>query len=77
MKYLSRSEASEFLTSQGTPVASKTLQKYASLGGGPTYQKFGNRALYTEQSLLKWVNEKISAPIKSTSELVRENGGMK
>jgi len=39
---LTRQEAAEYLTEVlGTPVSFKTLQKYATVGGGPRYQKFG------------------------------------
>lgn len=73
MQYLSRSEAAEFLTERGIPIAKTTLQKYATVGGGPEYQKFGNRTLYTQQSLLEWAQKKLSKPIKSSSEI--DNGG--
>lgn len=68
MQHLTRAQASEFLTSQGYPVARSTLQKYATVGGGPLYQRFGNRVLYTEANLLDWVKNKLSTPIVSTSE---------
>lgn len=61
-QYLTRKEAAEYLTEQGTPVAPTTLQKYATVGGGPEYEIFGNRALYTKNNLNRWVKNKLSPP---------------
>ena len=69
MHYLSRSEAADFLKERGLPIAKTTLQKYATIGGGPRYQRFGNRALYTEDNLLAWAEKRMSAPVASSSEL--------
>jgi len=68
MLYLSRTEASEFLTEKGFPVAKNTLQKYATVGGGPLYAKFGNRCLYQESQLLEWAESKLE-PCRNTSDL--------
>ncbi len=67
MRYLSRSAASEFLTHNGYPVAKNTLQKYATVGGGPKYRHFGKRVLYTPDELLAWAESKLSAPMTSSS----------
>ena len=40
---LTRREAAEFLTHQGYSVAPTTLAKYATVGGGPVFEKFGRR----------------------------------
>lgn len=46
-RYLSRADASEYLThTRGLPTAKTTLQKLASVGGGPRYRRFGNRSVY-------------------------------
>lgn len=68
MQYLSRTAAADYLTNLGIPVAKSTLQKYATIGGGPGFQKFGNRALYTKEALLEWANAKLSEPKRSTSD---------
>jgi hypothetical protein len=65
---LLRSEAADFLTDSGYPITKFSLQKLASTGGGPTYQIFGNKSLYTPENLLAWARAKISAPRRSTSE---------
>jgi hypothetical protein len=70
--YLSRSEASHFLCDRGLSVAVGTLAKYACVGGGPRFVKFGRKPLYTKQSLEEWIAEKLSAEIASTSELTND-----
>jgi hypothetical protein len=66
--YLLRSESADFLTDSGFKTTKFNLQKLASIGGGPVYRIFGNRALYTPEDLLKWASEKLSSPRRSTSE---------
>lgn len=67
-EYLTRPEAADYLTARGLRVTKATLQKWATTGGGPTYQIFGNKALYTPPNLDAWAQEKLSAPRRSTSE---------
>jgi len=50
-KYLDRAEAAEYLTERGFKFKKGTLQKLATIGGGPAYARFGNRALYTPENL--------------------------
>lgn len=64
-----RMQASDFLTELGFKVAEATLAKYATVGGGPKFMKFGRRVLYSEDALLVWANGKLSGPAGSTSEL--------
>lgn len=68
--FLERSQAAEYLTARGLRVSKNTLQKWATTGGGPTYQRFGLRAVYTRQNLDAWADAKLSAPRCSTSEAV-------
>ncbi|MFV8816666.1 DNA-binding protein [Haliea sp. E17] len=65
---LTRKEAAEFLNENGFPGTAKTLQKLASVGGGPEYQIFGNKALYQPQSLLEWAQSRLSAPRRHAGE---------
>lgn len=65
---LTRAEAAAFLTERGYRVAYATLNKYATVGGGPLFTSFGRRPLYRPVDLLAWVAEKSSAPRRSTSE---------
>ena len=78
MPYISRAEAAAFLAELGFPVAKNTLQKYASVGGGPPYSKFGNRCLYEHSKLLKWAESKVThheCPHASRSGSMRKKVG--
>ncbi|NJL50473.1 MAG: helix-turn-helix domain-containing protein [Blastochloris sp.] len=66
--YLTRSEAADYLSAQGAAISKNTLQKFATIGGGPIYRRFGNKALYTRSDLDAWLREKVGAPRRSTSE---------
>jgi hypothetical protein len=66
-EFLSRVEAAEYLTSRGLKTAYTTLTKLASIGGGPEYQIWGNRAVYTPKGLDTHIERKLSAPRRSTS----------
>lgn len=65
---LTRSEASAFLSERGFRVAYATLNKYATVGGGPTFESFGRRPLYKPSDLLSWVASKTSGQRRHTSE---------
>ena len=65
---LTRAEAATFLSERGFRVAYATLNKYASVGGGPLYESFGRRPLYRPADLLAWVASRSSGPRRSTSE---------
>jgi hypothetical protein len=65
---LSRREAADYLTERGYRTAASTLAKLASVGGGPVFEKFGRRPLYTPGSLLSWVAARSSGPLRNTSE---------
>ena len=64
-----RSEAAVFLSERGYRVAYATLNKYAVIGGGPAFTKFGRKPLYTQDDLLTWAQSKTSRLVHSTSEL--------
>lgn len=66
-EYLERAEAAEYLTARGLRTSKNTLQKYATVGGGPVYRRFGARAVYTAADLDAWAEKKLSAPRASTS----------
>lgn len=68
-KFLERAAAAEYLTERGLRITKGTLGKLATTGGGPTYQRFGHRAVYTSESLDAWAEAKLSAPRRSTSEV--------
>ncbi len=64
----SRREASNYLATLGYQVAPTTLAKYATVGGGPTYEKFGHKPLYSEGELLAWVASRTTGPRRNSSE---------
>jgi hypothetical protein len=56
-EYLDRAEAVQYLLKRwGRPasVTQKTLEKYASVGGGPLFHKFGRKVGYTTDDLDQW-----------------------
>ncbi|CAO3447381.1 hypothetical protein [Azospirillum argentinense] len=66
---LRRWEASEYLgLVHGLTVATATLAKLASIGGGPSFQKNGRFPLYPTAELDRWANERLGRLIRSTSE---------
>lgn len=73
-RYLTRTEAAEYIRGHGLRYSAATLQKLATTGGGPVYRRFGNRAVYTEADLDAWIEQKLSAPKRSTSEVLTATG---
>jgi hypothetical protein len=67
-QYKSRKQASEYLTGRGVSVATASLAKYAVVGGGPPFRKFGRRVLYSVDALDAWLDSKLSPPRRNTSE---------
>lgn len=61
-----RDEAAQYLTEEGYPTTKGQLAKRACIGGGPIYQIYGNKALYTSNNLLQWAQSRLSAPRSST-----------
>ena len=68
MKYLTRVEAAAYLTALGFVTTKGTLQKWATVGGGPVYRRFGVRALYKPSDLDDWAQAKLGPPRRSTSD---------
>lgn len=68
MRFLDRREAAEHLTKRGVRYSWRTLQKMATTGGGPVYRLCGGRALYLPDDLDDWLEQRMSAPRRSTSE---------
>jgi hypothetical protein len=61
-KFLDRAEAAQYLAERGLRVSKNTLQKWATVGGGPLYRRFGNKAVYQANDLDEWALAKLSAP---------------
>jgi hypothetical protein len=67
-RYLDRTEAADYLKELGLRTSRTTLQKYASVGGGPAYRRFGHRAVYTPSDLNAWAQSRLSEPMTSAVE---------
>jgi hypothetical protein len=65
---LTRPATAEELTKAGFPISPATLATKATRGGGPPYQKFGPRVIYTWGPTLEWARSRLSAPVSNTSE---------
>ncbi len=66
---LRRSEVPAYmLEKHGIPVALKTLNKFASVGGGPAMEYFGRIPLHRPEDLDAWASERLSKPVRSTAE---------
>lgn len=66
--YLSRKEASTFLSALGLFIAPSTLAKLASVGGGPVFRRFGRQVKYLPRDLVSWAEDRLSGPVRSTSQ---------
>ena len=58
-KFLDRAEAAEHIKGRGLQISKNTLQKYVTVGGGPTYRRFGKRAVYLASDLSTGVTGEI------------------
>ena len=66
-EYLTRGQAAEYCIKQGLPVSPKTLAKYACVGGGPKFRKFGTmRVIYKIEDLDEWIELRLSKTFSST-----------
>ena len=73
LRFLRRSAASEYLDAAwGVHRAPSTLAKLAVIGGGPIFRRAGRVPLYSTEDLDKWVASKLSAPMRSTSDVGRK-----
>ena len=66
---LDRKAIAEALTSLGFRTKQSTLATLASRGGGPTFQKYGQRVVYKWADALSWAQSRLSDPVASTSQL--------
>jgi hypothetical protein len=66
-RFLSRSEASDYLVNRGLRVARQTLAKFAVTGEGPAYRSFGSRVVYDPADLDAWIAKRLTKPRRSTS----------
>lgn len=66
---LRRKDVPEYLRSKfGIDIARTTLNKLATIGGGPTMQYAGRIPLYHRDDLDAWAEQRLSKRVASTSE---------
>lgn len=65
---LRRKEVPAYLLERhGLPVAYATLEKMATVGGGPAMQYMGRIPLYSTEELDRWAEERLGEPVRSTA----------
>lgn len=65
---LRRSEVPGYLMEKhGIPIAMATLNKMATVGGGPAMRYAGRIPLYDVEDLDRWADSRLSKPVTSTS----------
>jgi hypothetical protein len=69
---LTRRQTADALTEAGYPTSADTLATKATRGGGPPFQKFGPRALYTWGLALGWARARLQNPVHSRSEVASQ-----
>jgi hypothetical protein len=74
MRYLRRAQAASYLTDViGLPCATNTLNKLATIGGGPPFHKAGRIPLYKTDDLERWATARVSTrTFRSTSEVKQD-----
>jgi hypothetical protein len=65
---LTRLACAKALTAYGLPTSAATLATMATRGGGPPFQKYGQRAIYHWGISLRWALDRLSPLVNSTSE---------
>jgi len=55
------------LEKHGLPIAYTTLEKLATVGGGPAMQYAGRIPLYSTVELDRWAMERLGEPVASTA----------
>lgn len=66
--YLSRQEASKYLTQRGVKVAPATLARwFSTTNDGPPVVHFGRKPLYPVEQLNDWLRTRMTAPRTSSS----------
>lgn len=64
---LNRPGASAHIQARGLRATPGTLAKWATVGGGPRFRKFGRDVVYDVADLDAWIDSKLSAPMASTT----------
>ena len=73
-RYFRRADAAHYVVENwGVPCSKAWLAKLAVVGGGPTFRKAGRAPIYLATELDAWVESRIGAPRRSTSEMPSSN----
>jgi hypothetical protein len=67
--FLNRKEQAKHCQARGLKVTPAQLAKLASIGGGPRYALWGNQAVSTPEWIDEWIEQKLTAPRRSTSDV--------
>lgn len=65
---LTRQKLAEALSEAGYPTKSATLATKATRGGGPPYELYGKRPIYTWGTSLEWAKSRLTPPRRNSSE---------
>jgi hypothetical protein len=65
---LTRQKLAEALTEEGFPTKASTLATKATRGGGPAYELYGKKPIYTWGTSLAWAESRLSPPRTNSSE---------
>ena len=69
--FYTRPEAAAYLTDKGLPTTKGSLQKQATVGGGPEYEIWGNKAVYRPSKLDAYAAQKLKPSRRSTAKFVQ------
>ena len=69
-RYLRRAEAAAYLRqTYGARCSHTYLDKLASIGGGPTFHRFGRWPVYDVTDLDAWATSRMRGPLRKASDL--------
>ena len=66
-KYLRRDEAAAYIRKKGLRMARATLAKFAVVGGGPPFRRYGRWPVYSPADLDAWIEARLTRKVASTS----------
>jgi hypothetical protein len=72
VKYFNRKQARVHLLERGVPVGVHTLAQLAVTGEGPRFRYWGRDAIYTEDDLDGWIEERLSATMRALAAVGRQ-----
>lgn len=70
-QFMRSPEAGAYLKANYGFGSKKSLDKYATVGGGPQFHKAGHARVYAVEALDAWAKARLGVPQSSTAENVR------